>query len=129
MYNGALGGALFCIRGVLPGVLCQIELLAFAFHPKDSTDTLTQKIPLGIIRQHKRERFLSPNLPPARLPILETCISAKSDQPHKQRETKGICPLSDGRSLWCHVCICVCVRVCVCTHRYKYRINMVIKCN
>lgn len=36
MYNGALGGSLFCIIGVSIGVICKIELLTFAFHPKDS---------------------------------------------------------------------------------------------
>lgn len=72
MYNGALGESLFCIIGVSIGVICKIELLSVCLSPKGLKDTLKQKIPLGIIHKHKMENFLSPNMPPFNLPILET---------------------------------------------------------
>lgn len=34
MYNGALGGSLFCIIGVSIGVICKIELLSVCLSPK-----------------------------------------------------------------------------------------------
>lgn len=34
MYNGALGGSLFCIIGVSIGVMCEIELLSVCLSPK-----------------------------------------------------------------------------------------------